>query len=88
MKKRAFTAPLAVSLAALIGSTSLVGNAANAAAPLEASEAAQQHQVTPLVLGRAETPGFIRVQDDDSNHDSHSSHDSHASHDSHSSGDY
>jgi hypothetical protein len=80
MNKRQFLAPLAVSIAALLGS---------AAVPVSASTVpvAAVHQASPsiaanhLVLTRSGECGLYLAD-----HESHASHESHSSHSSHMSG--
>ncbi|MGI0134102.1 MAG: hypothetical protein ACREBW_04000 [Candidatus Micrarchaeaceae archaeon] len=83
MKKRLFLAPLAVSVAALLGGTALPTHAAAASetTPSVMTPTASAVKIDRLVLGRS-AGGELGQTD----HTSHASHDSHSSHSSHVSG--
>jgi hypothetical protein len=79
VKKRRFLAPLAVSVASLLGGATVSAQAS--ATPEVTSEASAPTTPDQLVLKRS-TYRELRLADDDS-YDSHVSHESHASHESH-----
>lgn len=88
MKKRAFIAPLAASVAALIGGSTEAANAAVIGRDLTGTDLENQ---VPAAGGKI--PGFVLDRSQEKNggrifadHSSHASHDSHSSHSSHSSG--
>ncbi len=90
MKKRQFLAPLAVSLAALLGGVpapakASVDKTGNEVKAIQAVSAVNSEE--PLVLTRADGT-TLRLADHESHmsHASHASHSSHASHASHYSG--
>ena len=80
MKKRQFLAPLAVSIAALIGGT-LAPAQASTVPEVSAPEAFPAAAAEHLVLTRS-VGGQLQLAD----HESHASHESHSSHSSHVSG--
>ena len=87
MKKRSFIAPLAVTVAALLGGMPLGAQATADPSGIDTVRSASTSpaipQAGPFVLERA--TGGVQLAQDVPSHDSHSSHVSHASHDSHSS---
>ena len=80
MGKRSFLAPLAASVAALLGTNTGPAQAGTEAAPT-VTPVAPQASNPDFVLHRADGNG-IQVAD----HESHASHSSHSSHSSHTSG--
>jgi hypothetical protein len=85
MKKRAFLAPLALSVAALVGTLS-VGQRAAFAEPAAATQVGGPAEPAQLLLtSGSPAANPIAYDDGHTSHSSHSSHESHASHSSHSS---
>jgi hypothetical protein len=86
MKKWPFLAPLAVSVAALIGGTTLPAHPAIASEKSVSitNPASPIAKIDQLVLVRSD--GALLGQTDHSSHASHESHSSHSSHSSHASG--
>ena len=81
MKKHAFLAPLAASVAVLLANTALPAHAAIDAANSVATPETSSAPTADFVLTRG-TAGNIQTAD----HESHASHESHSSHSSHASG--
>ena len=87
MKKYTFLAPLAVSIAALIGGTPTTARASVEVPQLTAvatAAASRTLSIDQFVLGRSQ--GNALRQADHESHVSHESHSSHSSHTSHVSG--
>ena len=83
MAKRSFLAPLAMSIAALLGTNTAPAQAKTEMNPTVAP-VAQQSSNPDFVLQRASSNGLLMA--DHESHASHASHESHASHASHVSG--
>jgi hypothetical protein len=88
MKKRGFLAPLAVSVAALLGSAGAASASIAAQPELElAIEAAKNQQAPGLVIERSQSAApELAWHTSHQSHRSHASHQSHESHSSHYSG--
>jgi len=84
MKKRSFLAPLAVSIAGLLGGLPVPSHAAIDMTTKVENSAASSETAGDFVLNRS--GNFRLAQDSHESHASHASHESHESHSSHVSG--